>query len=103
MGCFASPPPRCPAGSFRDEWFWIDLPAVARAASVPAALPFYLEAGPAPNPGGLPVGGQANTDLPNDHLQYAITWYALAAALAVIYVMLLRRERAAARKSCDRT
>jgi surfeit locus 1 family protein len=87
----------------RDEWFWIDLPAVARAASVPAALPFYLEAGPAPNPGGLPVGGQANTDLPNDHLQYAITWYALAAALAVIYVMLLRRERAAARKSCDRT
>jgi surfeit locus 1 family protein len=87
----------------RDEWFWIDLPAVASAASVPAALPFYLEAGPAPNPGGLPVGGQANTDLPNDHLQYAITWYALAAALAVIYVMLLRRERAAARKSCDRT
>jgi len=63
---------------------------------VPEALPFYVEAGPAPNPGGLPVGGQANTDLPNDHLQYAITWYALAAALAVIYFLVLRRERAAA-------
>jgi len=83
----------------RGEWFWIDLPALARAAGAPAALPFYIEAGPAPNPGGLPVGGQANTDLPNDHLQYAITWYALAAALLVIYVILLRRERAADRSS----
>jgi surfeit locus 1 family protein len=83
----------------RREWFWIELPTLARAAGVPEALPFYVEAGSAPNPGGLPVGGQANTDLPNDHLQYAITWYALAAALAVIYLLLLRRERAAARTS----
>jgi surfeit locus 1 family protein len=83
----------------RAEWFWIDLPAMAHAAGVTEALPFYLEAGPAPNPGGLPVGGQANTDLPNDHLHYAITWYALAAALAVIYLLLLRRERAAVRPS----
>jgi surfeit locus 1 family protein len=81
----------------RGEWFWIELPALARAAGVPEALPFYLEAGPAPNAGGFPVGGQASTDLPNDHLQYAVTWYALAAALAVIYLLLLRRERAAAR------
>jgi surfeit locus 1 family protein len=83
----------------RREWFWIELPALARAAGVPEALPFYVEAEATPNPGGLPVGGQANTDLPNDHLQYAITWYALAAALAVIYLVLLRRERAAARRS----
>lgn len=81
----------------RGEWFWIDLPAIAQAAGVPEALPFYLEAGPAPNPGGLPVGGQANTELRNDHLQYAITWFALAATLVVIYVLLLRRELTAAR------
>ena len=85
----------------RGEWFWIDLPAMARAADVPEALSFYVEAVPAPNPGGLPLGGQANTDLPNDHLQYAITWYFLAAALAVFYVLLLRRERAAARKPVE--
>jgi surfeit locus 1 family protein len=83
----------------RGEWFWIELPALARAAGVPEALPFYVEAEATPNPGGLPLGGQANTDLPNDHLQYAVTWYALAAALAVIYLVLLRRERAAARRS----
>lgn len=87
----------------RGEWFWIDLPALTRTDSLPESLPFYVEAGPAPNPGGLPVGGQANTDLPNDHLQYAITWYALALALAVIYLILLRRERAAARTSREPT
>jgi surfeit locus 1 family protein len=85
----------------RGEWFWIDLAAMARAADVPEALPFYVEAGAEPNPGGLPVGGQANTELANDHLQYAITWYALAGALAVIYLLLLRRELAAARKSVE--
>ncbi|HLJ22401.1 MAG TPA: SURF1 family cytochrome oxidase biogenesis protein, partial [Stellaceae bacterium] len=79
-------------------WFWIDVSAMARAAGIPDALPVYIEASAAPNPGGLPVGGQANTSLPNDHLQYALTWFSLAGALAVIYLILLRRERAAARK-----
>ena len=81
----------------RGEWFWIDLPAIARAVGLPDALRFYVDAGAEPNPGGLPLGGQAIMELPNDHLQYAITWYALAAALAVIYFLLLRHERAAAR------
>ncbi len=30
---------------------------------------------------------------PDNHLQYAITWYALAAVLAVIYVLLVRGRR----------
>ncbi len=85
----------------RGEWFWMDVPAMARAADVPKALPFYVEAGPAPNPGGLPAGGQANTNLPNDHLQYAMTWFSLAATLAVFYVILLRRERAVGRNSSE--
>jgi len=82
----------------KNEWFYVDLAAMARAAGVPEALPFYLETGPAPNPGGYPLGGQANTELRNEHLQYAITWYCLAAALAVIYLLLLRRERASTGK-----
>ena len=35
-----------------------------------------------PNPGGLPIGGVTMIELPNSHLQYAVTWYGLAAALA---------------------
>jgi surfeit locus 1 family protein len=39
----------------------------------------------------LPIGGQTRIDLPNDHLQYAITWFCLAGALIVIYVIYHRR------------
>jgi surfeit locus 1 family protein len=76
----------------RNQWFYVDLPAMAHAAEFDRALPFYMDAGPAPNPGGLPLGGQADTELVNNHLQYAITWFALAAILAVIYLLVLRRE-----------
>jgi surfeit locus 1 family protein len=106
-GLLRLPPPAKPSwfvpanDPAEGQWFWIDLPAMARAAGVPEALPFYVEAGPAPNPGGLPVGGQTRTELPNDHLQYAITWFSLAGALAVIYVILLRRERAASRNTTE--
>jgi surfeit locus 1 family protein len=71
----------------RNEWFWFDLPAMKQAAGVPEAAPFYIEAGPAPNPGGFPIGGQTITQLPSNHLQYALTWYALAIALGAIYIV----------------
>ena len=65
-----------------------------RASSGRRLLPFFVDAGPAPNPGGLPVGGVTIIDLPNSHLQYAVTWYGLAAALAgVLGVWLWRRVR----------
>ncbi len=75
----------------RNEWFWFDLPAMVQAAGVPDAAPFYIEAGPAPNPGGFPIGGQTIVQLPNNHLQYALTWYALAIALGAIYIVSQRR------------
>ncbi len=69
-------------------WFWIDPPAMAAAVGLPGVVAgIYLDAGPAENPGGLPIGGQTRINLPNDHLQYAITWFSLAIALAVIYVV----------------
>ena len=76
-------------------WFWSDLPAMAAHAGVAPdkLVPVFLEAGASPNPGGLPIGGQTKVKLPNDHLQYAITWYALAVGLAVIYVLYHRRPR----------
>ena len=77
----------------KNSWFSIDLPAMAQAAGVGSALPFYIDADKAPNPGGWPQGGQTITDLPNDHLQYAITWYALAVALVAIYIRFALRRR----------
>jgi surfeit locus 1 family protein len=72
-------------------WFWLDIPAMAEFAGVEVP-PLVVEAGPAPNPGGLPIGKQARIEMRNDHLGYALTWYALAVALAVIYFLSQRRR-----------
>src|SRR5262245_31459370 len=80
----------------QNMWFFVDLPAMAAASGVTFRTDLYVDAGPAENPGRYPVGGQTRIELPNDHLQYAITWGLLAAALAVIYVLYhlkLERER----------
>jgi surfeit locus 1 family protein len=73
-------------------WFWVDLPAIAKTAGIDDAAPFYIDADKTPNPGGWPQGGITRLELPNDHLQYAITWFALAIALIVIYVLYHRHN-----------
>jgi surfeit locus 1 family protein len=77
----------------KNVWLWADLPGMVRTLGLAGPVaPVFLEAGPAPNPGGLPIGGQTRIDLPNDHLQYAITWYSLAVTLAVIWYLYCRRR-----------
>lgn len=96
-GLLRTPPAEKPTWFLPDNradlnlWFWVDLPAMAKAAGVPDAAPFYIDADKTPNPGGWPKGGVTRLELPNDHLQYAITWYALAVALIVIYALYHRR------------
>ena len=78
-------------------FYWKDLAAMtANAGLDPAAVvPFFIDASESDVPGGYPVGGVTIIELPNSHLQYAVTWYGLAAALLGVYVaMLLRRGRA---------
>jgi surfeit locus 1 family protein len=74
-------------------WYTYDLPAFERALGL-ELLPVVVEADATPNPGGLPLGGQTRVELPNNHLQYAVTWYGLAAMLIGVYVAfsLERRE-----------
>ena len=73
-------------------WFWVDLPAMAAADKLDRVAPFYVDADAAPNPGGWPQGGVTRLTLPNNHLQYAITWFSLAVAMIVIYVLFHRRD-----------
>jgi surfeit locus 1 family protein len=73
-------------------WFWVDLRAMAAADALDRVAPFYIDADAAPNPGGWPRGGVTPLDLPNDHLQYAITWFSLAVALIVVYLLHHRRR-----------
>ncbi len=73
-------------------WFYLDVPALAAASGLPRVRPFVIEADATPQPGGLPIGGQSRIDLPNNHLQYALTWYAFGLTLVVIYGLWLRRR-----------
>ena len=77
----------------RNYWFYVDIPAMAEATHLDRVLPFYVDADATPNPGGLPIGGQTRLALPNNHLQYAITWYALAVALVIFAIVFIRRRR----------
>ena len=76
-----------------DSWQRLDLPAMATAAGLPEVAPFVVELSPGQSPGGLPAGVEQHVELPNNHLQYAVTWYSFAATLAVIYVLSQRRRK----------
>ena len=69
----------------RNEWFVRDLGDMARARKLSRVAPFYVDADATPNPGGWPLGGQTRLSLPNDHLQYALTWFGLALTLIGVF------------------
>jgi surfeit locus 1 family protein len=99
-GLLRLPPAGRPAWFLPDNrpdlnyWFWVDLPAMSAVAKLDPdrVAPFYIDADASPNPGGWPKGGVTRLALPNDHLQYAITWFSLAVALMVIYFIFHRRD-----------
>lgn len=39
-----------------------------------------------------PLGGQVRIDIPNDHFEYMLTWYGIAAALLGVYVAFGRKK-----------
>ncbi|MFC6488130.1 SURF1 family protein [Nitratireductor sp. GCM10026969] len=79
----------------KNIFYWKDLDAMASSAGLAETevYPFYVDANDSPNPGGLPVGGVTRIDLPNNHLQYAVTWYGLAFALVCVLVYWFARGR----------
>jgi surfeit locus 1 family protein len=75
-------------------WFYLDRDQLASALNLQALAPFYVQRAPGGGPSGAyPEGGVPNIALRNPHLQYAITWYALALVLLVIYVIFHVRRR----------
>ena len=60
-------------------WYARDLAGIAKAERIKLAAPAIVEADATPNRGGWPKGGQTVVTFRNEHLQYAITWFALAA------------------------
>lgn len=66
-------------------WYTRDPAAIADAFRLGHVAPVYLEADATPNPGGWPKGGNTQISIPNRHLEYALTWFGLAATLVGFY------------------
>lgn len=66
--------------------------AAAKEISQPVA-PFTIDLVAAQTPpGGLPQAGETRMSFTNNHLQYALTWYGLAAALLAVFAVYVRGQ-----------
>jgi surfeit locus 1 family protein len=77
----------------RNLWFVRDHLAIARAKGWGEVAPFYVELEEPPPAGGLPRPAPLRPNIRNEHLQYAITWYGLAAVLIVMLLAGMRTQR----------
>lgn len=60
-----------------DRWFSRDVREIAKARGLETVAPYFVDADAAANAGGYPVGGLTVVRFPDNHLVYALTWFAL--------------------------
>ncbi len=73
------------------RFYTLDPAAIGAALGLPRVAPFTLVALGPVVPGVFPQPATALPRPPNDHLNYAITWFSLAATLAVVFVLYTRK------------
>ncbi|MFC0217878.1 surfeit locus 1 family protein [Pseudochelatococcus lubricantis] len=75
------------------EWFTRDPQAIARATGMTRVAPFLIDAVEATGEGtaAWPRGGLTVVSFPNNHLDYAFTWFGLAVTLAAVFTLYARR------------
>nr|WP_245405690.1 SURF1 family protein [Sphingobium sp. Sx8-8] len=75
-----------------NRWFSRDVAAIGAARGIRGPIAGYFIDADASAPDGLPVGGLTVVTFPNNHLQYAVTWFMLAAMVAGAYIFVMRHE-----------
>ncbi|MGY8666235.1 SURF1 family protein [Bradyrhizobium sp. UFLA05-109] len=65
-----------------DRWYSRDVAAIAAARDLGDVAPFFIDADAVPNASVYPIGGLTVVRFRNNHLIYALTWFALAFMLA---------------------
>jgi cytochrome oxidase assembly protein ShyY1 len=78
-------------------WFVRDTSAMAVALGWGHVAPFYIDLEAPLPPNGIPKPGPLQVHLRDDHMQYAITWFSLAAAVVIAFAVWLRGRRRAGR------
>ncbi|SDA36477.1 SURF1 family protein [Sphingomonas sp. NFR15] len=85
-----------------DHWFSRDVAAIARARHLAPVAPYFVDADAASSPPGGPVGGLTVVRFSDNHLIYALTWFGLAALVAIGAVIVAREERRVRRAAAAR-
>jgi cytochrome oxidase assembly protein ShyY1 len=67
-------------------WFTRDHLSMARSLGWGKVAPFYIDLEQPVPSGGIPKPGPLEVHLKDDHLQYAITWFALAGAVLIAFL-----------------
>jgi len=75
----------------QDRWYSRDVATIGKARRLSQVAPYFIDAGTNPDPA-QPIGGLTVIDFPNNHLNYALTWLALAILSAIGAVRALRRS-----------
>ncbi|TCU65091.1 surfeit locus 1 family protein [Bradyrhizobium sp. R2.2-H] len=65
-----------------NRWYSRDVAAIAAARGLHDVAPFFVDADAGSQIAGGPIGGLTVIRFPNNHLIYALTWFALAFMLA---------------------
>ncbi|WP_439372606.1 SURF1 family protein [Bradyrhizobium sp. DASA03120] len=65
-----------------NRWYSRDVAAIAAARDLHEVAPFFVDADAGSQTAGGPIGGLTVIRFPNNHLIYALTWFALAFMLA---------------------
>jgi surfeit locus 1 family protein len=73
-------------------WFTRDHLAMAQALGWGEVAPFYIDLESPMPPSGVPKPGPLEVHLKDDHMQYAITWFALAGAVVVAFGVWMRAQ-----------
>jgi surfeit locus 1 family protein len=73
------------------QFFTLDPDAIARAIEQPGVPPFVLVALGSARANVYPAPAEHLPRPPNNHLSYVITWYGLALALVVVFVVWMRK------------
>jgi cytochrome oxidase assembly protein ShyY1 len=75
-------------------WFTRDHMAMANTLGWGAVAPFYIDLETPEPANGIPKPGPLTPHLRDEHMQYAITWFSLAAALLIAFGVWARGRRA---------
>jgi len=79
----------------RRLWFTRDHLAMAHALGWGEVAPFYVDLEQPLPANGIPKPGPLDVHLKDDHMQYAVTWFALAGAVVIAFGVWLRAQRRA--------